>query len=170
KIERQGLILLFVLIVISLLLANLPREKKNSPADYTDFKQKLAEFEASVEEEKQQENKANPEKKPSELFYFDPNGLPLEDWVKLGLSPKQAKVIINYERNGGAFHKKEDLLKMYSVSEELYRQLENYIRIKNVGTKNKDSPREKYSSKPYKSSRPKKNFLLELNSADSAEL
>lgn len=62
-------------------------------------------------------------------FPFDPNGLPKEEWLRLGLTEKQASNIHNYEKAGGSFRKKEDLLKIYSVDEALYAQLEPWIQL-----------------------------------------
>src|SRR5690349_14238017 len=39
----------------------------------------------------------------SELFLFNPNGLPEADWIRLGLSPKQAQSVKNFESKGGVF-------------------------------------------------------------------
>lgn len=63
------------------------------------------------------------------LFPFDPNNLSLADWMKLGLSEKQANIIKKYQAKGGKFYKKEDLRKIYSISEKQYSKLEPYIRI-----------------------------------------
>ena len=46
------------------------------------------------------------------MFYFDPNGLPVSKWKKLGLTEKQITVIKNYENKGGRFEKPSDLQKI----------------------------------------------------------
>ena len=61
---------------------------------------------------------------------FDPNELPADEWKKLGLEDRQIKVIMNYLNKGGRFRVKQDLAKMYSISEQEYRILEPYIAIK----------------------------------------
>lgn len=63
------------------------------------------------------------------LFAFDPNGLSVEDWRKLGLTDKQAMSIKKYESKGGRFYKKEDLKKMFVISDRKYKELEPYITI-----------------------------------------
>lgn len=70
-----------------------------------------------------------------ELFYFDPNNLPVASWKKLGLSDRQIQVIKNYESKGGKFYKKEDVKKLYSISDEFYQRIEPYIQMSsaNVG-------------------------------------
>ena len=75
-------------------------------------------------------------------FPFDPNTITLEELIRLGLSERQAEVILNYRNKGGAFRRKEDFARMYVVSDTLYQRLEPFIEI------------------------PK----LELNTADSADL
>ena len=72
------------------------------------------------------------EGKTSLLFYFNPNTIPSDSLVMLGLSEKQAASIIKYRVKGGKFRKKEDFAKMYTVSPDFYRHIENYIRIPHV--------------------------------------
>lgn len=62
-----------------------------------------------------------------ELFNFNPNGLPVDDWVRLGLSPAQARSIKKFEEKGGNFKTKEDVKKLFVISEERYRELEPFI-------------------------------------------
>lgn len=60
---------------------------------------------------------------------FNPNKLNLEEWKELGFSEKQAKSILNYKKSIGAFRKKEQLKKVYVISEDKYNELEPYILI-----------------------------------------
>jgi DNA uptake protein ComE-like DNA-binding protein len=62
-------------------------------------------------------------------FEFNPNKLPVEAWKKLGLTDKQISTIKNYEAAGGKFKRKEDLKKIYSISDIEYKILEPYINI-----------------------------------------
>lgn len=64
------------------------------------------------------------------LFEFDPNSLTRDSLLALGLKPKLVSTIINYRNKGGKFFKKEDLKKIYGLSEETYLDLEPYISIK----------------------------------------
>lgn len=99
------------------------------------------------------------------LFNFDPNTLPLQGWQRFGLSPKQAAAIVNYTRKGGRFYKPEDLQKMYTISPELYRKLLPYVQIAEqpAATNKSFVPFEK---KAYV----KKTVIVDINTADSAEL
>ena len=65
----------------------------------------------------------------SELFMFDPNQLPVEQWKRLGFTEKQIQVIKNYESKGGHFRTKADLAKIYVVSEEKFERLAPYVTL-----------------------------------------
>jgi competence protein ComEA len=89
------------------------------------------------------------------LFAFNPNNLPDASWQKLGLSEHQIIVIKNYEAKGGRFYNKEDVKKIYSITDADYQRLEPYINIPgNTHYANKAAPGE----------------ITEINSADSAKL
>lgn len=55
-------------------------------------------------------------RKPSAKF--DPNKYNVDDWMKLGLSKKQATVILNFSKRG--LHSNEDLKKIFVISDELF--------------------------------------------------
>ena len=58
---------------------------------------------------------------------FDPNGLSAKDWMKLGLSEAQAASVKRFEEKGGHFYRKEDLKKLYVISEDFYRRVEPFL-------------------------------------------
>jgi DNA uptake protein ComE-like DNA-binding protein len=62
-----------------------------------------------------------------EMKPFDPNGLPEEIWVQMGLSEKQARVIKNYEAKGGRFKTKADVKKQFVISDDFYKKIEPYL-------------------------------------------
>ena len=98
-------------------------------------------------------------------FQFDPNTISVNEWQKLGLSPKQAQAIVNYVSKGGKFYKVEDLKKMYTISPKKYKELAPFVRI--------SIPASTGSQKLYFDKReyPKKEIvLIELNSADTIAL
>lgn len=63
------------------------------------------------------------------LFFFNPNVATVADFQQLGLSPKVATTIVNYRAKGGTFRQKEDLKKIYGLSEEAYARLEAFIEL-----------------------------------------
>lgn len=100
-----------------------------------------------------------------ELFYFNPNGLPVEDWMRLGLSRAQAESVKNFEAKGGRFRKKEDLRRLYVISPEFYLRVEDHIVI---------PPADNVSASAVPVgvpalARPAPG-IVELNAADTAEL
>jgi len=64
-----------------------------------------------------------------DFFYFDPNLINEDDWVRLGLSEKQANSILKYVKKGGQFKDVEDLKKMYTISPVKYLEIAPYVRI-----------------------------------------
>jgi competence protein ComEA len=58
---------------------------------------------------------------------FDPNGLPKEIWMQMGLSEKQAQVIKNYELKGGKFRTKEDVKKQFVITEDFFNKIEPFL-------------------------------------------
>jgi competence protein ComEA len=99
-----------------------------------------------------------------ELFNFNPNGLPVDDWVRLGLSPAQARSVKNFETKGGKFQTKEDVKKLFVISAERYNELEPFIVLPEKP--NKESAQ---NSKP-ETRNPPTPSIIELNTADSLQL
>lgn len=171
--ERRGII--FLLAIILLLTGYLSFSEYFFPPekyDFSAFDRQVAELEKlqhppqdSLDESKytyDQNDYKLPvpgKNKDPERFNFNPNHLPESDWLRLGLTEKQVKSIKNYEAKGGKFKTKEDVKKMYLISETLYHSLEPYIRIP-----------EDSSKKEVKADLTKEEPLMELNSADSTEL
>ena len=99
------------------------------------------------------------------LFQFDPNNTKKEDWTLLGFSDKQIKVIQNYTGKGGKFYKKEDLKKIYSISEKQYLRVEPYIEIhKDNETENIEKNNTNFTKSEVK------NTIIELNTATFDDL
>lgn len=62
------------------------------------------------------------------LSEFNPNDLDEKQWQKLGFSENQVSTIFKYKKIvGGKFLSKEQLKKCYSISEEKFNEIENYI-------------------------------------------
>jgi competence protein ComEA len=177
KRERNGiLVLLFILIGIIAVPYILPLFIKKENPDFSKFQNDIVKFEQSLKENSIDDSASfrakefdynNIDKSSAEIvihpFYFDPNDLPEEKWEELGFTDKQIKVIKNFEAKGGKFRKKEDLKKMYCITESEYNVLEPYIHIpeEQKGFKKKERP-------SYKSD--KNTVVIELNSADTSDL
>ncbi|MEO5644892.1 MAG: helix-hairpin-helix domain-containing protein [Bacteroidia bacterium] len=96
-----------------------------------------------------------------ELFNFNPNGLAVDDWVRLGLSPAQARSVKKFETKGGKFTTKEDVRKLFVISEERYQELEPFIVLpERENFKLANNPKPGTQNPPIPS-------IVELNTADS---
>ncbi len=85
-------------------------------------------------------NQANQEQKTEvevAYFNFDPNTVSKEELISLGFSDKLSQTLINFRNKGGEFREKEDLQKVYGMSEALYDKLEDYIVIPEQNTPKK---------------------------------
>ncbi|WP_257667640.1 helix-hairpin-helix domain-containing protein [Parapedobacter tibetensis] len=112
-------------------------------------------------------------------FMFDPNGLAIVDWKRLGLSDRQIRMIKNYEAKGGRFRKNEDLKKIYAINEADYARLAPYISIKDIQVKatandensmgQPETQTRQYAASPHVAMM-QKTLLIDLNATDSLEL
>lgn len=173
KKELNGILVLCILIGLVLMVPTVhswlyqPEEP-----DMSEFDKEIAKFYASAKDAPAYSYKnVRDEIEEKEFlpvyFHFDPNGLPVESWKRLGLTIRQIRVIKNYESKGGKFFKKEDLRKIYSVSGKDYARLEPYIQITR---KSSDAVfKDKMNSKVHVS-RVSVPVMIEINSADSAQL
>lgn len=149
KRERNGIfVLLLILILVIAIPRILPLFSSKEKFDFSAFQNDISKFEKNIiTKEKQDsskykdfnydnidrsvaENKLHP-------FYFNPNNLPEEKWKELGFDDKQIKIIKNFEAKGGKFYKKEDLKKIYGISESEYAVLEPFIQIPEEQKNNK---------------------------------
>ena len=64
-----------------------------------------------------------------ELFYFDPNTLSVDGWVRLGLREKTANSIQKYLSKGGKFRQAADIKKIWGLRPELVERILPYVKI-----------------------------------------
>ena len=176
KRDRNALLIIICTIALA---ASLPyiynRFHKEEVFDFTPFKEDIMAFELeqkrineedSLKKLKEKETfnyyaiDQSVEKSKLNPFLFNPNNLPAEQWRKLGLSDKQINGIKNYEAKGGSFQTKNDLKKMYVISENESQILEPFI----------DLPIEKPVIAYTPKYTPPVTLQIELNNADSTEL
>lgn len=137
---------------------------------FDQLKKEIIAYRASIPKEKNYTSKwanTNIGEKKAEYFMFNPNDLSVEKWKKLGLHERQIKVIKNYESKGGRFYKKEDLKKIYSISQTDYQTLEPFIQIpEEQSLKSRSST----NSHPREEKVRKEVVIVEINTADSVQL
>jgi len=168
--EKRGI---YVLLIIILILAGAIWYYRYYPPafpkqDYSAFEKEVDEF--IVAQSKQdslntiaadKEENFSTNKLSITYFDFDPNNLSSENWKQLGLNDGQIRAIRNYESKGGRFRKKEDLKKMYVISEKDYARLEPYIKIQEQFA---ETP--KYSEKKFSTP----VIHIDIGTADTVEL
>lgn len=105
---------------------------------------------------------------------FDPNELEEKDWTAMGFDQKLAHTIINYRNKGGFFRKKEDLRKIFGMTEDAYKRIEPWIAIRNPSAggpaHSMDTTRWATTANTAKSVNFTDTVMVDLNSADTAEL
>ncbi len=170
--EHNGILILIGITIISWVISFIYTQLKSpEQMDFNLFKNEITEFQKGLvleridEKRKEEADNKHYEKsnKNSELhpFNFNPNHLSPEKWKQLGLSKNQIKTILHYEEKGGKFYKKEDLKKIYSISQAEYDILEPFITIPE-SRKDTFYVKENYAKKA--------PIHIELNSADTSEL
>jgi competence ComEA-like helix-hairpin-helix protein len=159
--QRNGLIVLGILIVLSLL----------SPLGFKFFKK---DYSSSFKAFEQEIESAKKEKaKPKELFSFNPNTATKAELSLLGLNPKQVHQIINFKEKVTDFKTKKDFAKIYAIDSLTYQTLEAYIDLPDsikvelpYKTAYKE-PSNKQIKKKYKAPKP---VVVDLNTAKEEEI
>jgi DNA uptake protein ComE-like DNA-binding protein len=178
KRQRSGVLVLLAIILTELIYLQFSYLiSANNVTDFSQFDKEISLFNKSLDSIKLSEKMMKTTKKTFSkkqqyfkdtiqinYFKFDPNGLPESDWAKLGLSKKQISSIKNYENKGGKFKTKDDVKKMYCISDKQYQLLEPYIAIEQDEIKINNKKKEDNKTTP------KKIEIIELNTADSALL
>lgn len=169
KRERNGLLvlsaILLILFIVRLILPSFSKQhevklNKVEPIAKKELNTEIQDTSAQIGAETAKRDTTN-SFKPEQLFTFDPNTVSVEDAVKLGFSKKTAQTLEKYRSKKGKFKSKEDLKKLYGVSEKLYAKLEAYIliEVKQNEEVAKAAPKfEKPSSKQ-----------IDINAADSTQ-
>lgn len=176
--ERQGVLVLAVLIVIVCSVSALSRHFKNDDEPDSIDKERLEEEytrflslqEANLPDHRHLTLRSFP-KSEAALFPFDPNTADSAAFVRLGLPAWMARNILRYRSKQGKFRRPEDFRKIYGLTDRQYRSLLPYIRIAQE-TELKDSVQLFTRLKEYKDTLFKyaAGTVIELNGADTAEL
>ena len=175
KGERVAIVTILALILV-LILACLfrPSRKSLSDASLHDLDSLLALRQAAIEQQQQQQ--AEKPQVVAELhpFPFNPNTITEEEWLQIGLTDRQVRSIMNYKAKGGRFYSKNDVEKLYAISEEEYAQLEPFIVLPEVARGNTAKPTAKKQESQAFDDKPKHEKktvpVVDLNTVDSTTL
>ena len=177
--QRKGIVFLLFIIIV-LVVYNIIAYKfvPESKYDYSDLKEiKLKEEKdtSAYKNDPKKEYKNYPQKnypkkgsvnhskKEVKLYPFNPNTASKQDWQNFGLSDKQSISVLNYLKNG-SIKSKEDLKKIYVISDDLYFTLEPYIVLNVVEEIESDKEVQEVEKKIFVKKK------LELNKANPEEL
>lgn len=133
KTERNGAFVLISLLFIFLVLPLLyPYLFTHETIDFSEFENEINAFEENTNFTEQKTYSSTTQKETTKIklpdpFPFDPNTTSKETFIQLGLSQKLASTIINFRNKGGRFYKKEDLKKIYGLSDDQYLRLKPFI-------------------------------------------
>lgn len=174
--EKRGFFLLLAILTAAIAVILIKPawiRQKTENYDFSEYEKSVARYKAEIEETYEPHNYWNfdynsPNRsavRKLKPFAFDPNTLPVDGWMRMGYSEKQANALDNYRKKGGVFRKKEDLKKIFFISDNDYAQLEKYIEIhrENIPQETKNSTFQKFE-------RPENAKKIELNSADTSDL
>ena len=178
--EKKGFLFLLVLLIVTLSSYwIIPFFISDSATDFSEIKKEIEAFRNQKEDFKikeiKEESKDSDKKPVVELKEFDPNQVDADFWMSMGFSEKQAASIIKF-RNKYGFKSKEDVKKLYVMSDDKYRELSPYIvfgEVKQEEKKEKEEEQEFKVNEFSNSASLKENYhqsIIHLNTADTIAL
>ena len=173
KGERVAIVTLLVAILV-LILACVFRPSRKSLSDDSlhNLDSLLALRQAAMAEQQVPRGQESIELQP---FPFNPNTMTEEEGLRMGLTDRQVRNIMNYREKGGKFYVKSDLAKLYTISDEDFALLEPYIVLPEISRTTTTKPYPKKNEKPSDGSvnnyKEKKDIpIVDLNTVDSTTL
>ena len=174
KGERVAIITILAAILV-LILACLFRPTRKSLSDESlhNLDSLLALRQAAIELQQQQQAEKPQEVVELHPFPFNPNTITEDEWRQIGLTDRQVRNILNYKAKGGKFYSKNDLGKLYTISEEEFAQLEPFIVLPEVSRGTSSKSFQKKQEEPAREEpKPAKKVIpvVDLNTVDSITL
>jgi DNA uptake protein ComE-like DNA-binding protein len=167
KRNRQALVLVIILSIVIVYIPRILSALDTSEATIKISESEIAETKnkiATYRKNKKTYSKYNFEKKSRYHLpqtKFDPNKYTLNDWMQLGLSEKQANVVLKFTSRG--LKSNEDLQRVFVISDELFELIKDSTYYPTF--EKSDKPIKKTDTKTEK---PK--ILVELNTASHEDL
>ena len=138
RAQQRGIIVLLLLIILTPVLSTLiTRWQLRNPPDKEAFIVEIERMEArlaktgkagrGIDEAGRGIDDDHTKQITLKPFRFDPNTLPPERWEEMGAPENLGRTIGNYLAAGGSFRYKEDLQRIYTMTDDLFDQLAPYI-------------------------------------------
>lgn len=182
RAQRNGIIVLFILILLVAFAPAVFRSFYQSPPGDSvafllaveDFEERLAAMQAAEEKENQAKTSFNRQSDNQAVllspFPFNPNNLPTVEWEKMGVPAYVARSIKNYENAGGRFRYKEDVSRLYLITDEIYSQLEPFIQLPSRESQTQEQALAESPSEASAAMETRTLLQVNLNTADTTEL
>jgi len=178
KQERQGILILLALIA-GICIGKFAFSKKEPISEENNIAQ-----EQVIDYQKEDAIKYLPNNEITIVLKpFDPNSADHSTFVSLGLKPYIAQNIIKYRNKGGKFKTPDDLAKIYGLTNDDFKKLKPYIRIKQENqpaqkqqitikdsTNNISSPQKENTPAIQKQEKISLGTFIDINNADTTEL
>ncbi len=181
--EKNGLVFFAFLLLLIIFLPKIylffnstenvldPKEFKNDIVAYEKHLKKLKKVQSETKSVNVSELKMEDVFIP---FYFNPNNLPKDKWLKLGVPERVARTIKNFEAAGGSFSYKQDLKRVFGFTEQMYDRLESYIKLpdyKDLTDDFKLTEKDEVEDKTQPETEIEAvEIIVDINSADTLEL
>ena len=130
----------------------------------------LDSLDAAAEAARRAEYAARYPKPVIRLQPFDPNTADSTLLVTVGFQPWMAHNLIRYRNAGKVFRRPDELRRLYGMNDSLYSTLAPFIRIDTTRTDSQPNPYRAVTDSTPGVIAVKRDTILELNSADTAEL
>ncbi len=168
KRNRRGIFWLLLIIVLIAITPRLIRAFSPTQEPVISF-EKMKEIHKDFVIKKEQKKKNRYSKKKKRKFSkpkskVNPNDLSQEDWMKLGLSEKQATIVLKFSDRG--LQSNEDLQKIFVFPDELFFLIKDSLYY--PVTSSSKWEKNKYEKKEYV--KKEVNLSIDINSANAQEL
>lgn len=110
--------------------------------------------------------------KEVKLSEFNPNTITDEQLINMGINERAAGNWQKYLDKGGKFYKKEDIMKIYGITPNVYKTLSPYILIQTQEKKSisSDSAVNITNNREFNVYRKKEKFVVDINTCSEPEL
>lgn len=133
KGERIAIIILFLIIIICLVLKFYRNRHPKEQVNRADFELAIQEYERYKDLEKKRDK--NHQKKTFKKF--NPNKSSVQQLIDAGIPTHIAKNIVSYRDKGAIYKNKDDLKRLYTVTDSIFKELYPYITIRQQDLPNK---------------------------------
>lgn len=178
KQQWTGLVIVLLMVAAVELCVRYTHRSQQSSAELLTFQPEreqafllyLDSLDAAAEAARRAEYAARYPKPVIRLQPFDPNTADSTLLVTVGFQPWMARNLIRYRNAGKVFRRPDELRRLYGMNDSLYSTLAPFIRIDTTRTDSLPNPYRAVTDSTPGVIAVKRDTILELNSADTAEL